>query len=109
MKSEEKNVLKLLQIDETFLQKKAVGLSAQQVVLSLDKSTSFFNQKSFLFCRKQAKKHCYVFILQSCCMIYSKTKAFMMWPNFGINLVEQFKLFTHKLHHMQHRYSILVK
>ena len=44
MKSEEKNVLKLLQIDETFLQKKAVGLSAQQVVLSLDKSTSFFNQ-----------------------------------------------------------------
>jgi hypothetical protein len=31
MKNEEKNVLKLLEIDETFLHKKAVGLPAQQV------------------------------------------------------------------------------
>ena len=31
MKSEEKLVLKLLGIDETFLHKKAVGLSAQTV------------------------------------------------------------------------------
>ena len=31
MRAEEKLVLKLLNIDETFLQKKAVGLPAQQV------------------------------------------------------------------------------
>lgn len=31
MKNEEKGVLKLLEIDETFLQKKAVGLPAQTV------------------------------------------------------------------------------
>ncbi len=33
MKIEEKLVLKLLEIDETFLQKKAVGLPAQQVLM----------------------------------------------------------------------------
>jgi hypothetical protein len=33
MKNEEKNVLKLLEIDETFLHKKAVGLPAQQVLI----------------------------------------------------------------------------
>lgn len=32
MRVEEKLVLKLLDIDETFLQKKAVGLPAQQVL-----------------------------------------------------------------------------
>jgi hypothetical protein len=33
LRSEEKNVLKLLEIDETFLHKKAVGLPAQQVLI----------------------------------------------------------------------------
>jgi hypothetical protein len=33
MKTEEKLVLKLLEIDETFLHKKAVGLPAQQVLI----------------------------------------------------------------------------
>lgn len=43
MRAEEKLVLKLLDIDETFLQKKAVGLPAQQVRKGKEKSSSMIN------------------------------------------------------------------